>query len=132
MKIFHALIGFFFLAAPCMAEEPVSFSDEDLNKYKSNPMFEEDRSFKEHQEDLNKESDRIMRDIDERDAKRAADKKAQQELEEREKAKAEEDNAAKDGGYEDDGNAVIWPWPRSRPVQRPVQRPAQGPVQRLR
>ena len=122
MKIFYTLIGFFFLVAPCIAEEPVTFSDEDLNKYKSNPMFEEDRSFKEHQENLGRENDRIMRDIDERDAKRDADKKAQQDLEEREKAKAEEDNAAKDSSYEDDGNTVIWPWPRARPVQRPVQR----------
>lgn len=132
MKIFYALIWFFFLVAPCMAEEPVTFSDEDLSKYKSNPMFEEDRSFKEHQENLDKESDTIMRDIDERNAKRTADKKAQQELDEREKAKAEADNAAKDSAYDDDGDTVILPWPRLIPAQRPVQRPVQSPAQRLR
>ena len=92
MKIFYAIIGFFFLVAPSIAEEPVTYSDKDLEKYKPDPMFEEDRSFKENQENLGRENEKIISDIDEREAKRKAENKAQQDLEEKAK-KTEEDKA---------------------------------------
>jgi hypothetical protein len=125
MKIFYAIIGTFFLVVPCIAEEPATFSDRDLEKYKAAPMFEEDRSFKEKQEILGRENEKIISDIDEREAKRKAEKKAQQDLEERENAKKTEedkDNVNQDRVLQDGGGYIVPIIPRPRPQPQPRPR----------